>query len=167
MHRHIYTASFANIAVTAVQDLLALLAHSSSRIAICRIEANQFSDFGDAASEMLAYTLKRSTTTPTFGSGGTAPTVRNVKHWGRAAVTTARANDTTQAADGAPVTLVASAFHISAGLIYAPRFGSDDYIDERITVEAGHRFVVSLDSTAADSLSFSGTIWFEELGLTG
>ena len=165
MHRHLYTVNFANVAVTAAQDLFALLAAATSRIAICRIEVMQFSDAGDAAAELLAYTLKRGATTA--GSGGTAPTPVNVKAWGRAAVTAARVNDTTQASNGSPLTLVASAFHISAGLIYAPRFGDDEGVDERITVEAGQRFVVSLDSAPADSLSMSGTITFEEIGLLG
>jgi hypothetical protein len=73
-------------------------------------------------------------------------------------------NDTTQAGTGTIVTLVASAFNIQAGLLYAPKYAEGD-VDERITVEAGSRFVVSLDSAPADSLTCSGTILFEELGL--
>ena len=82
-----------------------------------------------------------------------------------AAVTVARVNDTTQAGTGTIVTLLASAFNIQAGLLYAPRYGGEDQVDERITVEAGSRFVVSLDSVPADSLTMNGTITFEELGL--
>lgn len=168
MHRNLYTASFAGVAATAAQDLFTLLAHSSSRIAVCRAEVWQTSDVGDAASEILAYTIKRSSAgTPTVGSGGTAPTVRNVKHWGRAAVTTARANDTTQASDGSPLTILASAFNVMAGLKYEPRYGANDDIDERITVEQGQRLVLSLDGVPADSLTMSGYIMWEELGLTG
>lgn len=164
MLRNLYTASFAGVAVTAAQDLFALLAHTTSRIAICRVEVMQYSDVGDAASEILAYTFKRGATVA--GSGGTAPTPVSVKgHTGaRAAVTTARVNDTTQAGTGTIVTLAASAFNIQAGLLYAPRYLEGD-VDERITVEAGGRFVVSLDSAPADSLTMSGTILFEELSL--
>jgi hypothetical protein len=162
MHRNFYTVSFAGVAVTAAQDFFALVAAATSRIAICRIEVTQYSDAGDAASELLAYSLKRGATTA--GSGGTAPTPVSVKgHTGaRAAVTTARVNDTTQASNGSPVTVHAGAFNIQAGLLYAPKY--DEHIDERITVEAGSRFVVSLDSAPADSLTMSGTILFEEIG---
>lgn len=165
MHRHLYTASFAGVAVTAVQDLFALVAHSSSRIAVCRGEVWQTTDVGDAAAENLAYTFKRGATVA--GSAGSAPTPVNVKGWGRAAVTTARANDTVQAGTGTIVTVLASAFSISQGLIYAPKYGSNDDIDERITVEQGQRLVLSLDTAPADSLTMSGFIMWEELGLTG
>lgn len=164
MHTNLYTVSFAGVAITAAQDLFALVAHSSSRIAICRVEVMQYSDVGDAASEILAYTFKRGATVA--GSGGSAATPVPVKgHTGsRAAVTTARVNDTTQAGTGTIVTNLASAFNIQAGLLYAPKYGQPDGIDERYTVEAGVRWVVSLDSAPADSLTTSGTITFEELG---
>lgn len=164
VHRNLFTASFAGVAVTAAQDLFALLAGSSSRLAICRVEVMQYSDVGDAASEILAYTFKRGATVA--GSGGTAPTPVNIKgHTGaKAAVATARVNDTTQAGTGTIVTVQAGAFNIQAGLLYAPKYGGPADIDERITVEAGSRFVVSLDSAPADSLTFSGTILFEEIG---
>jgi DNA-binding transcriptional regulator LsrR (DeoR family) len=166
MHRNLYTVSFAGVAISAAQDLFALVAHATSRIAICRIEVMQYSDVGDAASEILAYTLKRGATVA--GSGGTAPTPVSIKgHTGaRAAVTTARVNDTTQAGTGTIVTIKADAFNIQAGLLYAPKYGGEDEVDERITVEAGSRFVVSLDSAPADAITTSGTITFEELGLT-
>lgn len=165
MHRHLYTASFAGVAATAAQDLFALLAHSSSRIAVCRAEVWQTSDVGDAASEILAYTFKRGATVA--GSAGSAPTPVNVKGWGRAAVTTVRANDTTQAGTGTIVTVLASAFNVMAGLKYEPRYGANDDIDERITVEQSQRLVLSLDGVPADSLTMSGFIMWEELGLTG
>lgn len=166
MHRHLYAVSFAGVAVSAAQDLFALLAHATSRVAICRIEVMQYSDAGDAASEILAYSLKRGATT--VGSGGEAGVVVNVKGFtgARAAVTTARINDTTQAADGSPATVIAGAFNIQAGLLYAPRYGGRHDLDERIVIEAGQRFVVSLDSAPADELTTSGTIIFEEIGLT-
>lgn len=164
MHRNLYTASFSNVAVTAAQDLFALLAHSSSRIAICRAEVMQVSDVGDAAAEILAYSFKRGATVA--GSGGSAPTPVPVKgHTGaRAAVTVARVNDTTQAGTGTIATVLAGGFHISAGLIYAPKYGAEADVDERITVEAGQRIVLSLDTAPADSLTMYGTILFEELG---
>lgn len=165
MRRNLFTVTFAGVAVTAAQDLFALVAHSTSRLAICRVQVMQYSDVGDAASEILAYTFKRGATVA--GSGGTAPTPQLVKGLtgARAAVTTARVNDTTQAGTGTIVTVLADAFNIQAGLLYAPKYGSESDIDERFEIEAGTRFVVSLDSAPADSLTMSGTITFEELGL--
>ncbi len=157
----IYTVQFSAVAVTAAQDLFALLAATNSRIAICRIEVAQYSDAGDAASELLPIQLIRGATVA--GSGGTAPTPVNVKAWGRTAVTTARVNDTTQASGGSPVIIQSGAWNVQAGFLYAPRY--DEHVDERITVEAGQRFVVSSPGAPADSLTTSGTITFEELGL--
>ncbi len=166
MNRNLFTVSFAGVAVTAAQDLFYLLAPATTRLAICRVEVMQYSDVGDAASEILAYTFKRGTA-GTVGSGGSAPTPRSVKgHTGRrASATTARVNDTTQATGGTQETLIASAFNIQAGLLYAPKYNGEGDVDERFTVEAAERFVVSLDSAPADSLTCSGTITFEELGL--
>lgn len=163
MHRPMYSASFENVGVTAVQDLIALLAAATSRIAICRAEVWQFSDVGDAAAEMLRVSWKRGATVA--GSGGSAATPALIKAWGRAAVTTARVNDTTQANTGTIATLLPTVMHIAAGYIYAPRYGGEADIDERITVEASQRIVLSLDTAPADSLSMSGYILFEELGL--
>jgi hypothetical protein len=166
MIRQLYTVPFAGVAVTAVQDLFYLLAPTTSRLALCRIEVFQTTDVGDAASEHLAYTIKRAAA-GTVGSGGNAATPVPVKGHTNAkvAATTARINDTTQATGGSPVTVLASAFSIFKGLIYAPRYGASDDTDERITVEAGGRIVLSLDTAPADSLTMHGTLMFEELGL--
>lgn len=167
MHRNIFTAVFAGVAVTAPQDLFGLVLSATSRVAICRIEVGQYSDAGDAQSELLAYTLKRFSAAATTGSGGTSPTARNTKgHSGaKAAITTVRVNDTTQLTGGTSQTLVAGAFNVQAGLLYAPKYGTEDQVDERITIEAGDKFAVSLDSAPADSLTMSGVITFEEIGL--
>ncbi len=165
IYRNFFTVNFAGVAISAAQDLFYLLAASTSRLAICRIEVMQYSDVGDAASEILAYTIKRGTA-GTVGSSGSAATPVNVKgHTGaRAALTTARVNDTTQASGGTQATVLASAFNIQAGLLYAPRYEREGGIDERITVEAGQRLVVSLDSAPADAITTSGFILFEEIG---
>lgn len=166
MQGNLFTAQFSAVAITAVQDLFSLLAGATSRLAICRIEFGQYSDAGDAASELLPVQLIRGATTA--GSGGSAPTPINVKAWGAASVTTARANDTTQAANGSPVVIQSSVFNVQAGYLYAPRYGGGPHeADERITVAAGQRFVVSLPSAPADSITCSGFIMWEELGVYG
>lgn len=163
MNGPIYTVQFNAVGVAAAQDLFSLLAHSTSRIAICRIEIGQYSDAGDAASELLSILLQTGATT--VGSGGSAPTPANLQPWSRAAVTTARANDTTQATNGTIVTRYAASWNIQAGFIYAPRFEPLANYDERIKVAAGERFVVSSPGVPADSITTNGTIWFQELGL--
>lgn len=165
MYRNTFNVGFAGVAITAAQDLFSLLASSSSRLAICRAEVWQYSDVGDAASEILAYTWKVGATT--VGSGGSAATPRNVKqHTGsKAATFTARVNDTTQASNGTIITLQPNAWNIQAGLLYAPKYDPAQGVDERFVVEAGARIVLSLDSVPADSLTCSGYVQVEEIGL--
>lgn len=166
MQGPIFTVAFSAVAVTAAQDLFSLLAHTSSRIAICRIEIAQYSDAGDAASELLPILMKTGATV--VGSGGSAPTPQNVAAAtgsSVAAVTTARANDTTQAGTGTIVTRYAGVWNVQAGFLYAPRWDALTGYDERIRVAAGQRFVLDSPAAPADSLTMNGTIWFQELGL--
>jgi hypothetical protein len=163
MNGNFYTASFSAVAVSAGQDLIALLADATSRIAICRIEIGQYSDAGDAAAELLPYVIQRGATT--VGSGGTAATPVNVRAHGKSAVTTARVNDTTPAANGTIVTVLSGTWNVQAGLVYAPRY--NEHFDERIMVAAGQRLVINLPTAPADALTMSGYVLFEELGTYG
>lgn len=164
MQGPIFTATFEAVAVAAAQDLFSLLAHSSSRIAICRIEIGQYSDAGDAASELLPIRFRVGATVA--GSVGTAPAPQNTKPWSRVAVTVARANDTTQANTGTIVTKYAGVWNVQAGFLYAPKWDPENLsLDERLHVDAGTRFVLDSPSAPADSLTCNGTIWFQETGL--
>lgn len=157
----IFSASFSNIAVTAAQDLFELATGATSRIAICEIDIEQNTEAGDAADEMLAVELIRGYTTT--GSAGAPVTPVNYRPWSRVSPVTVARNNTGLAANGSPETVRASAFNVRSGWLYRPRW--DGLVDERPYIAASSRFVVRLPAAPADSVSFYGTIIWQELGL--
>lgn len=163
MQGPIFTAVFEGVAVTAAQDLFSLLTDATSRIALCRVEIGQYSDVGDAASEILPIRFRTGATVA--GSVGTAVTPRNTAPWSRLSTVTVRANDTTQAGTGTIVTRYASVWNVQAGFVYAPKWDARTGYDERIRVDISTRLVIDSPGAPADSLTMSGTVWFQELGL--
>jgi hypothetical protein len=152
----VFTAPFAGVAVTAANDLWTLTAGATSRLAILEVRFGQYTDFGDAAAEILGVTMRSG---DTAGSGGSAVTALNVsRHTGaKATTTTVARNNTTQASGGSLVW--ADAWNIQAPFVWLPPDPK-----QRFIVEAGEVFVVAL-TLPADSITMSGTITFEELGL--
>jgi len=153
----IFTAAIAGVAVTAAQDVFEIVAGAATRVRIREIRLGQYTDFGDAAAEILSVTVMRGHTTS--GSGGSSVTPSNVQgHTGAAAATsTVEANNTTVAANGSPVTLIADAWNIAAGWWYYPPE------EEQIVLEKAQRLVVRI-TAPADSITVNGTIVFEEIG---
>jgi hypothetical protein len=153
----IFTATFSAVAVTAAQDVFEIVAPAApSRVAIREIRLGQYTDFGDAAAEILSITIISGFTTS--GSvGGTAPTPANVKRWSGAATagSVVEINNTTLAQNGTGVVLVADAFNVQAGWWYYPPE------DERIILDGGQRLVVRI-TAPADSVTMNGTLVFEE-----
>lgn len=154
----IFTGTFSAVAISAAQDLFEIVAPANSDVSIRKVMLGQYSDFGDAAAELISITVVRGFTTS--GSGGTAVTPANIKgHTGAVASTTVvEANNTTVAQDGTGVTMLADTFNVAAGWYYDPPK------DERIVVGAGKRLVVRI-TAPADALTMNGTIIFEELGV--
>ena len=152
----IYSAEFADVAVTADQDLFSLLVGDDEPIKLLGCIISQNSDLGDSAAEGL--TIKITRGLGTVGSGGTAPTARNIDSRGGAATTTVRANDTVPASVGTAVDLHSEVWNIRMPFIYMPipelRFRVDQ-VDDIL--------VVNLSADPADSLTCSGTIYWEEL----
>lgn len=156
----IYTATFAAVAVTAAQDLFEIVAPSNSGIAIRKVVVGQYTDFGDAAAEILSIQIIRGFTTS--GSGGSTATPAPVKgHTGAATSTaTVEINNTTVAQNGTGVVMIADSFNIAAGWVYEPP------PDERITIAPSGRLVVRI-TAPADSITTNGTLIFEEIGQGG
>ena len=152
----IYVAEFADVAVTADQDLFSLLIGDDEPIKLLGCVISQNTDVGDAAAESLTIKIIRGL--GTVGSGGSAPTGRNVDSKGGAATTTVRANDDTIATSGTAIDLHSECWNIAVPWIYMPipelRFRFDQTDD--ITV-------VRLMANPADSITCSGTIYWEEL----
>ena len=152
----IYTAQFNEVAVTAQQDLFALLAAAEKPITIHEIFLTQRTEVGDAMEEGLLVVIKQGATVA--GSGGTAPTPipRDVDD--AAAGTTARVNDTTIANTGTIVTSHAFVWNVRVPLqiLFTPEL--------RPYAKGQRRIVVGLATTPADSITMSGTITWSEGG---
>ncbi len=153
----IFTATFSAIAVSAAQDVFEIVAPADSKIAIREVRLGQYSDAGDAAAEMLSVLIIKGYTTS--GSGGASVTAAPVQgHTGALTSTaTVERNNTTIAADGTAVVMVADAFNVQSGWIYIPA------PEERIVVPVSGRLVVRI-TAPADAVTMNGTLVFEQVG---
>lgn len=152
----IYTVTFAGVAVTAQQDLIALVAHASKQCVLLAFGVSQSSDVGDAAEEGLSLLVKSGATT--VGSGGSAYTPVANDGSGAAAGFTARINDTTIASAGTIVTHYAHNWNV--------RVGENILLTEpmQLIFGAGRRLVIGLATTPSDSLTMSGYAVIQEIG---
>ena len=148
-----YSATFEEVGVTAVQDLFELVAPADMSVAIHGLVISQSSDAGDAQSEQLNVLIHRGSTS---GSGGSTPTPAPLSVGDAASTVTLEANNTTQSTEG---TIIHSeCFNIMAGLaIWWPP-------ECRPIISPSGRLIVELQTAPADSLTMSGTIYFEEIG---
>ena len=155
----VYTSIFRAVAVTAVQDFFEILPAANKPVRLVRLKLSQYSDLGDAAEEILSYSIFRVPVTATSGSGGSTPAIGVVNPTDQAAGFVVEANNTTVATtNGTLVELLADAFNIRTGL--------------DIPIEPEGRFgavnatllVVRLNVAPADSLTMNGCVWLEEEG---
>lgn len=150
-----YTVEFENVAVTAAQDFFEISPASNKPCIIRCIDVAQYSDVGDAASEILRWRLIRGYTVS--GSGGSAPTPQKVDPAYGTVGFAAEVNNTTIANTGTAAVLWSSTFNIATGLFWLPP------PEFTFQVVNGELMVVRLMAAPADSLSMSGTIVVEEL----
>jgi hypothetical protein len=155
---NVYSVTFSAVAVTAAQDVFELATAADSQLRIHEVRLGQYTDFGDAAAEILSVQIIRAHTTT--GSGGAAATPSNLTNPATgflASGVTAATNNTTVATSGSPLVLIADTFNIASGWWYCPPE------DERIHVAKSSRVVVRI-TIPADSLTMNGTIIFSEIG---
>lgn len=154
-----YSASFANVAVTATVDFFEILAPSDASIIIHEIHIGQETEEGDSQAEMLSWGIYRGEGA-TSGSGGGTATPEPVDAGMAASGATVETNNDTQAsAGGGSLTqFFASAFHVAAGLHYVPTPGA------RPVISGGDFMTITLDEAPADSIDFYGSVIFEEIG---
>lgn len=150
-----YTATFANVSVTAQQDLISILCTAATPVKLHAFFLAQSSDAGDAQDEMLRVRIQRGMTT--VGSGGGTMTPCDIQNSGTAAVSTARINDTTPASAGTITIVHEDAFNVRAGWVWMPT------PEMRPVCVVSTRIAVGLVTTPADALTMSGTLYFEEL----
>jgi hypothetical protein len=157
MAERVYTVVFDNVAVTAAQDFFEITPADDKPVRLLGIFLSQSSDVGDAAEEILRYSIVRGHATS--GSGGTAPTPRPLDRSGAAAGCTAEVNNTTIASAGTGVTLHHDCFNVRSGLqLWFPPECCHEASQGDTTI------VVRLLSTPADSLTMSGTLYLAEGG---
>jgi len=150
----IFTATVAAVAVTAIQDVWEIVAPPDKRVRIREVVISQYTDFGDAASEILSVKVIRGFTTA--GSGGSVPVANCVADAGKSSKAVILANNTTQAVNGAGVVVRASAWNITSEWTYIPDQA------ERIVLQPNQRLVVMI-TAPADSITLNSTIVWEEI----
>ncbi len=151
----VYTATFAGVAVTALQDLFSLIAGANAPITLISCVISQSSDYGDSEEEGLLIDIIRGN--GTVGSGGSAPTVRKLDTHGGAAIATVRANDTTEASAGTEESLYPVVWNIRMPWEHRP------LPEERIRVDTVDDIIaIRLLTTPGDSLTVDGVITWQE-----
>lgn len=161
MPGRMYTAVFKDVAVTAAQDLFEVAGPSDAITVVHRILLTQSTETGDAAEEMMRLTTNRGVGAVTSGSGGATVTPQPVSDGDAAYGGTIERNNTTIMAVGSGTLesdLEAFAWNIRVpfDLVWLPEF--------RPVISPGNRWTVELESAPADSVTVSGTVWFEEVG---
>jgi hypothetical protein len=146
-----YTAQFSEVAVTAQQDLFQIEANTTPAI-IHAIFLSQTSDVGDAAAENLSILIRRVTDAVTNDV-----TEAKLDNGSAAANADLAVNETTELVTGA-TTIHSEAWNIALPFVWMPP------PEMRIIVEIGNAVVVNLNTTPADSITMSGTMYFEEIG---
>lgn len=147
----IYTASFTEVAVTAQQDLFQIEANTVPAI-IHAVYLSQTTDVGDAAAEHLSILIRRVT------DAVTNDIAEQALDGGDAAANADLAvNETTELTTGA-ATLHADSWNIALPFVWLPP------PEHRIVVQVSNAVVVNLNTTPADSITMSGTMYFEEIG---
>lgn len=152
-----YTASFKDIAVTAAQDLFEITAPSAAAVVIHGWSVSQKSEVADAAEEGLTLVTNRGVGSTTSGNG-TSVTPQPTDDDTAAAAATVERNATTimAAGSGSIEELEVHAWNIRAPFImfYPPEL--------RPKVKASARWTLELETAPADSITMSGTLYFEE-----
>jgi hypothetical protein len=153
----IYTVSFLATAVSVQADLFEIRPADDKPVEIMGLFLGQSSDFGDAAAELLAYSVIRGFTTS--GSGGATPTPSPLNRSDTAAGFSAETCNTTLATTGTTATLHADTFHVASGeKLWLPE-GC-----EWEASQADTSIVVRLAAAPADALTMSGTLFVREQG---
>jgi len=147
----IYSANFAGVAVTAAQDLFEVNAPADAVVVLHEIKITQRTK---STVERLIFSIQRST--GSSGSGGSTPTANPLAVGDPAFGGTVEANNTTRATT---LTLLHQEDQdCQVGLHYLPT------PEDRILLSPSGRIIVGLEVAPAASMTFEGSIKFEEIG---
>ena len=146
-----YTVQFSDVAVTAQQDLFQIEALVTPTI-IHAVYISQTTDVGDSAAENLRINIHRATDAVTDDLATVQLDKGDATQTADVAI-----NETSQLTTGLEV-IHAEVWNIALPFIWLPP------PEMRIIGEVGNVIMVSLETTPADSITMSGTIYFEEQG---
>lgn len=152
-----YAVVFEGVAVTATQDFFELTPADDKPVRLLGLMLSQSSDTSDAAEEFLRIKVIRGHATS--GSGGSSFTPVPLSPADTAAGATAEINNTTIASTGTAVDVLADTFNIRSGYAFWWTPETTPVCSEA----NGVRLVVRLMAAPADSLTMSGTLYFEEV----
>ena len=146
-----FTADFLEVAVTAQQDLFQIEA-LTSEVILLGVVLGQTSDVGDAVAENLSIVIRR------FTDVVTNDIAEAKLDEGSAALTADLAiNETTELVTGTEV-VHADVWNIALPFIWLPP------PEMRIHIKVGEGLAVNLNTTPADSLTMSGTVYLGQGG---
>ncbi len=146
-----FTVQFSEVAVSAQQDLFQVESLITP-VVIHAVFLSQTSDVGDAAAENLSIRIARVTDDVTDDLATVKLDNGSVTQTADVAV-----NETSELTTGLEV-IHSEAWNIALPFIWMPP------PEMRIVGEIGNTIVVNLNTTPADSITMSGTIYFEEMG---
>lgn len=167
----IYTVQFEAVAVSAAQDLFAIIATTTPKsVRLLRCTLSNENSTIPASQTLGIQVLVFNGATITAGSGGTTPTIQKVDNGDPSATGfTAAANNTTGATTTGTTNIVYDGgFHVYNG--FDESFvvdGSNPRGAMPIMVQAAANagsIIVRLKNAPAASLNLSGCIWVEEAG---
>lgn len=149
-----YSCVFDAVAITAVQDIFAIVAPSAATVRIHQLDLYQTTDLGDAQEEVLRLRIRQGQTVA--GSGGSAGTAVPQDVDDSASGATVRLNDTTQAGTGTIVIDETFGWNIRVPLtrIWTP--------ETRPIIKGGRRATIELVAAPADSITVSGNLVWSE-----
>ncbi len=146
-----YTVQFSDVAVTAQQDLFQIESLVVPVI-IHGVFISQISDVGDTAAENLGIRIARVTDIVTDDLATVQLDKGDATQNADVAV-----NETTELVTGLEI-IHSEAWNIALPFVWMPP------PEMRIIGQVGDVIVVNLNTTPADSLTMSGTLYFEEQG---
>lgn len=153
----VYTVSFANVSVSAAQDLFEVSPADDKPVELIGLflAQNGVGDVGDAAEELIRISVIRGHAT---SGTGTAATAHPVKRTDPAAGFACEINNTTVASTGTPITLHEDAFNVRAGyMLWWPEGTEPD-------AAQGDTTIVVRIPAPADAITLTGTLYVRELG---
>ena len=146
-----YTLEFTDVAVTAQQDLFQIEAITVPAI-IHAVYLSQITDVGDSAAENLSISINRVTDDVTDDKATVQIDKGDATQLAEIAI-----NETSELTTGLE-RIHSEAWNIALPFVFLPT------PEMRPVVEVGNAIVVNLNTTPNDSITMSGTIYFEEVG---